>query len=178
MCTYCIIRLCVKYKGLLARIVNYLCYTVAMKEVPTKIRNSKMWKNVYALAEEGYDMASDILLRFPDEKWDTAGKLKTAACDSLFAVSQALGGPAPESAYYDWNYSRKSRFTFQSIYTFAARQKYFMLDPQIVVTIDRLIDEIDEQLAICKKKTKEKDQEDMGPWLERYRIWQKINDKK
>jgi hypothetical protein len=145
-----------------------------MKDVPSKIRNDKLWKDVYILVENIYSKIGDLISDFPDEQWATASKLRNSANDSLFYTSQAVGSASPETSLYDWNNARKNLFSLQSMYTFAAKQKFFELEPEIIVKIDDLLEMIDEKISESKKETEKRNEEELKPWLEKYRIWQKI----
>jgi hypothetical protein len=59
---------------------------------------------------------------------------------------------APESGEYDWNNARKYLFAFQGMYMFVVKQKFIKLDPEVVVELDELLQEIDNQSAACKKR--------------------------
>jgi len=63
------------------------------------------------------------------------------------------------------------------MYTFAAKQKFLELEPEIIVKIDSLLEEIDKKIASSKKETQNKNKEELEPWLEKYRLWQKMNEK-
>jgi hypothetical protein len=149
-----------------------------MKSVPHKIRDDKLWKDVYTLVEGAYAKIDDLIAGFPDEQWTTAAKLRNAASDSLFYVSLATGSAAPETGQYDWSNARKNLFALQAMYTFAAKQKFFELEPEVVVKIDSLLEQIDKKLHESKAQWDKRNQEELEPWLEKYRIWQKISEVK
>lgn len=146
-----------------------------MKAIPKKVRQDQLWQKVYKIVEQIYSNVDDIIAANPAEEWNTASKLRSSAGDSLFYVSQVVGSVAPEMAKYDLNNARKNLFSLQSIYTFAAKQKFFEIDPQVIIDIDQVIDQLDQRLETYKKELDKQNKEDLEPWLEKYRIWQKIN---
>ena len=146
-----------------------------MQDNQAKLRTDPLWKSTYSVVEHVYDKLEAIIEAFPDEKWATATKLRNSANDSMFYVAQALGNATPETAKYDWNNARKYLFAMQSMYIFAGKQQFLAIDPEIVVKIDHIIKEIDTKMTASEQAAKQKDQEDMEPWLEKYRLWQKIN---
>lgn len=149
-----------------------------MKDMPNKQRSDPLWKDVLALAEHIYSAANEIIDNFPDEKWNTANKLRNAANDSLFYVAQATGNTAMEGAEYDWNSARKNLFALQTMYIFAGKQKFLDLDPDIIIKIDKLLAKVDESIAVSKKAADLKDKKALKPWLEKYRLWQEMQDGK
>jgi len=147
-----------------------------MKNNPTKIREDALWQDVYKLVRHIYDKIDELIANFPMEEWVTASKLRNSAIDSLFYTSQAVGSVSPETRLYDWSNARKNLFSLQSMYTFATRQKFLEMEPEIIVKIDTMLEEIDIKLAASKKEAKKKNDEEIEPWLEKYRLWQKMQD--
>ncbi len=145
-----------------------------MKSVSKKIREDELWQSVYGVVQHIYGKIDRLIDSFPNEEWTTASKLRESANDSLFYVSQAVGSAVPESDIYDLNTARKNLFTLQSMYTFAAKQKLIELEPELIVTIDKILIEIDARIATSKKESRQKRDEDLEPWLEKYQLWQKM----
>ncbi|HEV2402763.1 MAG TPA: hypothetical protein VGS08_01040, partial [Candidatus Saccharimonadales bacterium] len=119
----------------------------------------------------------ELIAKFPDERWMTASKIRNAANDTMFYISQAVGSSLTYATEWEWNSARKNLFALQAIYVFADKQKFLELDPSIVKRIDALLKKIDTQIDTAKKATNEKDKEDLEPWLEKHRLWREINDK-
>lgn len=145
-----------------------------MKNIPKKIREDVFWQDVYKLVEYIYSKIDSLIVEFPAEEWATASKLRSSANDSLFYVSQAVGNIAPEVGKYDLSNARKNLFTLQSMYTFAAKQKFLDLEPELIVELDKILAEIDERIDTSDKELKKKNKEELEPWLEKYRLWQKM----
>lgn len=145
--------------------------------MPNKIRNDKLWKDVYGVAELIYGRVDQIIAEHPNEQWATASKLRTSANDSLFYVSQAIGSANQEAVEYEWNSARKNLFSLQAIYIFAAKQNLIELEPDFIVKIDNLLADIDKRIAASKEAVQKKNEDDLKPWLEKYQLWQKIQKK-
>lgn len=145
-----------------------------MKDIPTKLREDKLWREVSEIVQHIYIKINEIVDNFPDEKWATASKLRITANDSLFYASQAIGNVSLETSLYDWTNFRKNIFSLQSMYLFAAKQKFTELDPEVIVKIDKIILKIEAKIAESKKEVQNKNKEELEPWLEKYRIWQKL----
>jgi hypothetical protein len=94
-----------------------------------------------------YGLLDKLIEDFPDEKWATASKLRNAANDSLYYVSQAVGNALPETSAYDWNNVRKHLFSLQTMYIFAGKQQFFTIDPAIIVRLDKLIQQADANIT-------------------------------
>ncbi len=145
-----------------------------MKNIPKKIREDALWRRVYKLVEQIYENIDTIIADYPAEQWSTASKLRSSANDSLFYVSQVIGSSAPEMNTYDLNNARKNLFSMQAIYTFATKQKFIPINPEIIVEIDAILVEIDKRIDECKQAIKQNNADELEPWLEKYRIWQKL----
>ena len=148
-----------------------------MTTAPAKLRNDKLWKAVYKLAQDMYAKSNDMNAEFPEEQWRSAGKLRSSANDALFYVSQAIGQTKQEMSLYDWNSTHKHLFAVQSMYTFAAKQKFIELDPEVVLLLDDLLTQVDQRITAANQAIKDQDAEDLEPWMEKYRIWQKLQNK-
>ena len=145
-----------------------------MKSNPKKIRDDELWQKVYKLVQNIYSKLDDLIANFPHEEWTTASKLRNSANDSLFYISQAVGSIARETNKYDLNNARKNLFALQSMYTFACKQKFLDLEPEIIVEIDNVLTEIDERISDSEKESEKKNKEELEPWLDKYRLWLKM----
>ncbi len=147
---------------------------MTMKNIPKKLREDALWRRVYKLVVRIYENIETINTDYPAEQWATASKLRSSANDSLYYVSQVIGSSAPEMNTYDLNNARKNLFAMQTMYTFATKQKFISIDPEIIVEIDKILVDIDKKIDECKAAIKQNNAEELEPWLEKYRIWQKI----
>ncbi len=145
-----------------------------MKDIPNELRKNSLWKGTYELVVHIYGKVEEIIDNFPDEKWTTATKLRNSANDSLFYVAQSIGNSTIDGADYDWSNARKNLFSLQTMYIFAGKQKFLELDPEIVVKIDKLLNEVDASIAISKKEAENKTRKELKSWLEKYRLWKEM----
>jgi hypothetical protein len=111
------------------------------------LRDNPIWKETYAIVEDIYSRIDKLIEEHPDEKWATASKLRNAASDSLYYVSQSVGNAVLETSGYDWNNARKHLFSLQTMYIFAAKQQLLAMDPELIVKIDNLFKQIDANIA-------------------------------
>jgi len=144
--------------------------------LPNKLRTNPLWKGTYELVEFIYGKIDEIIDNFPDEKWATATKLRNSANDSLFYVAQCVSGSSSDGAEYDWSNARRSLFSLQTMYLFAGKQKFLELDPEVVVKIDELLQKVDEGIKSSKKEAESNAKKELEPWLEKYKLWQKMQD--
>jgi hypothetical protein len=138
-----------------------------------KLTDNTIWKQATSIAEHMYGKL-DEFGHVPDEKWNSERKLRNAANDVMFFVAQAVGSSMPDAAEYDWNNARKNLFALRTVYTFAHKQKFITLEPEIVVKIDALLAGIDGEIANTKREIEKKSKKDMEPWLEKYRLWKEM----
>lgn len=61
------------------------------------------------------------------------------------------------------------------MYVFASKQDMVELDPELVVKIEKVVKEVDSLQEAGEEEVKRKTEEELKPWLEKYRIWQKIS---
>lgn len=145
-----------------------------MKKQIDKLEDSPAWKEALNVAEYMYEKLPDFPI---EEEWNTTRKIRNAANDLIFAVSQAIGGQVSHSAgEYDWGQVRRHLFSLKTMYRFACRQKFIELEPEIMVSLDNLIRHTDSELENASKITKEHYRRDMEPWLEKYRLWKEMQE--
>jgi len=139
------------------------------------MRDNPLLKEASAIAEAMYEVADSIETVQLDEKWRTASKLKNAANDAYFYVAQVVGAGKNQALEFDCISARKNLNTVKSMYIFASKQGMTELDPGLVVRIEKLVAKIDAEQKATQKEIKRKTEEELKPWLEKYRIWQKIS---
>jgi hypothetical protein len=139
------------------------------------MKENSLLKEALVIAQSMYGVASEVETDSLDEKWRTASKLKNAANDAYFYVAQVAGAGKNQALEFDCINARKYLNTLKAMYVFAAKQNMTELDPELVVKIDRLVSEIDAEKASSQKEIKRRIEKELEPWLEKYRIWQKIS---
>ncbi|HSX36018.1 MAG TPA: hypothetical protein VLH84_03745 [Patescibacteria group bacterium] len=139
---------------------------------PLKLENSALWKEVNSLVEHLYGRLSALP---EDEKWNSVYKIRTASTDLVFYVGMALGNGAPMGGEYEWGNARKHAAALKTIYRHVGRLKLMELDPDVMVRLDKIIKQIDEELAVAYKRIDAVNDAELKPWLEKYRIWQEMN---
>jgi len=128
------------------------------------------------IAESMYEVARTIEANYSfDEKYRTASKLKNAANDSYFYVAQVTGAGKNQALEFDCISARKYLNTLKSMYIFASKQGMADLEPEQIVRIDKLVAKIDAEQKASQKEIKRRTEEELKPWLKKYRIWQKIS---
>jgi hypothetical protein len=139
------------------------------------MKKNPLLEEATVIANSTYRVADAIETDSLDEKWRTASKLKNAANDAYFYVAQVTGAGKNQALEFDCINARKHLNTLKAMYIFAAKQSITELDPELVMKIDRLVLEIDSEQVSSQKEIKRKAEEELEPWLEKYRIWQKIS---
>lgn len=142
-----------------------------MKKKTVKLEDNILWQEAFKVAEHVYDKLPELP---SEEEFNTTSKLRGAANDLLFMVSQALGAEKSGAALYDWANVRRHLFSLKTMYRFAARQKFITVEPDIMLSLDKLIDEAELEEAGAIKQLKESHEEEMKPWLEKYRLWKEM----
>lgn len=139
------------------------------------MKKSPLLDDVNSIAEAMYKIANAIETDVLDERWRTASKLKNAANDAYFYVAQVTGAGESQALEFDCINARKYLNTLKAMYIFAAKQNMTELEPELVIKIDRLVAKIDIEQASSQKEIKRKIEEELKPWLEKYRIWQQMS---
>jgi hypothetical protein len=138
------------------------------------LSDNKILKEATDIVEYMYE---NVLLQFSDfadEKWNTERKIRNSANDILFYVAQAVGNNAQDTTEYDWSYARKNLLGLRTMYVFAGKQNFLVVEPSIVVRIDKLIESVDLEIAKAQKEVELKAKKLQEPWLERYRLWKEM----
>jgi hypothetical protein len=60
------------------------------------------------------------------------------------------------------------------MYTFAGKQKFLELEPDVIIRIDDMLAEIDQRITGANTEMQMRNKEELEPWLEKYRIWQEM----
>lgn len=138
------------------------------------MRESKLWNEASTCVEHIHGLLIDLVEHYPDEKWTTAAKLRTAATDGMFFISKAIAGMTPEYNRYDWDQARRHFFAMQSLYLVAGKRKMLELDPEMVIKLDRLLKVITEACEKAKADAELQHDKELELWIKKYDLWQKI----
>jgi site-specific recombinase XerD len=139
------------------------------------MKNNSLINEASTIAQFMYKVADEIETNDSDEKWRSVSKIKNSANDAYFYVAQVVGAGSSQSQEYDCINAKKHLITLKSMYIFASKQDLTTLDPELVVRIDKLVATIDTEQTLSQSELKRKSDEELKPWLEKYRIWQKIS---
>lgn len=139
------------------------------------MKENSLLKDTAAIANTMYAVADVIETNSSDEKWRTVSKLKNAANDAYFYAAQVVGAGENQASEFDCINTRKNLNALRAMYIFATKQHIAELDPELVLKIDKIVSEIDAVQEASKNEIKRKTKEELKPWLEKYRIWQKIS---
>lgn len=136
-----------------------------------KLESSPVWKEANRIAEYMYKITANI----PEEdRWQSPHKMRLAANDMIFNVALGLGNGAPSGQEFDWGYARKYVAGLKTMYRFWCRQGSVAIDPEIMVALDRLTDMIDAELKTAYERAEKLEQENLKPWLKKYKMWQEM----
>lgn len=113
-----------------------------------KLEADDLWRGVVALAEKMYE----LLGNFPEEeKYGIAGKLRSSAFNSTSDIAEAIGCIEPNTRCYYLGMLRKDLLALKNAYRFAARQSVFKMDPEVMLTVDNFLDEVNKRLHQVQK---------------------------
>lgn len=143
---------------------------------PHKLEDDPLWREANELAEYFYGK----LAEFPEEeKWHTASKLHNAAADFVFWMGLSLSNVSATGQEHDWAHARKYTGALKTMYRFAGRQHFIDLDPQIMVRLNKLLEQIDDRIEQGKAKSEAfqatESEKDLRPWLKKYQIWKEMS---
>jgi len=118
-----------------------------MRSLPKliKLEDEPLWVEVNSLVEYVYSKLSELP---EEEKWDTTSRLRGAANTLLFAMAEALGDATSAAAEFNWGVIRRHASALKTMYRFAGRQKFFEIEPEIMVRLDELLQQIDKQITL------------------------------
>ncbi len=142
------------------------------KKIDT-LENNTLWQQANEIAEYMYSIVDKLPA---EENWNTKSKLRIASGDLIFDLAQALGGAAnPAAAKYAWVSARKQLFALKTMYRFSYKQHYVDMDPDVMVKIEKLVDETDEQIERCGKQAEKETEAQVKSWLKKYEVWKEMN---
>ncbi len=137
-----------------------------------RLEDEPMWVEACALAEYIYS----ILHLLPEEeKWNTTLKLRNSANDLMFYVSQGLSNTSPAAVEYDWAGVRKHASGLKTMYRFAGKQDFIDLDPEIMVRLNKLLEDVDSKVLAAIKQTKDANIAEVEHWRQKYKLWKGID---
>lgn len=118
---------------------------------PEKLEDNKLWQGASRISE-----AVDAMLgSFPEEeRWGVESKLRQRSLEVTQGISEAAGAIDPSEVRYCLSGARRDLFGLKNALRIAYRRGYVKLDPQIMVDIDKLTDEIDKEVAVFPEKIK------------------------
>ncbi len=88
----------------------------------------------------------------------------------MFYVAMALGNAGPSNIEYDWGQTRKYIYALITLYRFAGRLKFIDLDPDIMVRLKKLNDQIDAQVNHAYKQTDTFNRKELERWRKKYQM--------
>ncbi|HSX31040.1 MAG TPA: hypothetical protein VLE99_03935 [Candidatus Saccharimonadales bacterium] len=137
------------------------------------VEESVIWREACDLAEYMYGIVHE--LREHGEEFRTESKIKYSANDLMFYVAQALGNAIPSGAQFEWGNARRNLSSLKTMYRFAGRQKFLVIDPAIMVRLDKLNKLIEAEIQKAAAKTKAANEAQLSVWREEYSLWRKMN---
>lgn len=137
-----------------------------------KLEDEPMWIEACNLAEHIYGL---LHLLPEEEKWNTTLKLRNSSNDLMYYVSQALSNTSPAAVEYDWAGVRKHASALKTMYRFAGKQKFIDLDPEIMVRLNKFLEQVDQKVMDAVDQTREANLAEVAHWRKKYEIWKGIN---
>jgi hypothetical protein len=106
-----------------------------------------------------------------EEKWDTQAKLRTAANETLYYLSLAIGNLEPTTTEYEWGSAHKHAYTLLTMYRFAGKQSFLELDPDILLRLSKIIDAVKRGTENAMQASAKKDAKEMENLRNKYALW-------
>lgn len=138
-----------------------------------KLEDNRLWREANELAEFMY---SKLVLLPADEKYETIRKLRSSSNDLIFYIGQAASNKIPVGAEFEWGHASRSLGALKTMYRFACRQGFLELDPQIMVRIDKLVENVQLEVSKSAEMAKQNEEHQLDVWREQYRLWRAMND--
>ncbi len=91
-------------------------------------------------------------------------------------MAQVAGAGTGQALEFDCITARKHLNTLQAMYAFAAQQKMIKLEPKLVARIEKLVSKIDAEQQFSQTELKRKTEEELKPWLNKYRLWKEMSE--
>lgn len=130
-----------------------------------------LWREASDIAEYIYGKLHEL----PDEEqWQTGARLRSEANGLMYFTACAVGSTAAASQESDWGYVRRAATALRVVYRFACRQKFFILDPEIMVRLDALLKQADAAIAESRRRIEKENRKDFEYWQKKYELARKV----
>ncbi|HEY4963857.1 MAG TPA: hypothetical protein VIH90_04140 [Candidatus Saccharimonadales bacterium] len=148
-----------------------------MADKSSDLTKNKLWTSAFSIAEDVYNKIDNEFGDLQDEKFNTNRRLRTAANDVLFYISQAISSSMPETAEFDWNFAKKNLFSIKTLHIFGVKRGFLKADPYLIKRIDQLTNSVDKNIESSTAERQKREAKDLEPWLEKYRLWKLMEGK-
>jgi four helix bundle protein len=108
------------------------------------LETNKLWKEASLLAEDSYSLLEELP---EDEQYGMRIKFRSRAFDVTTHIAEALGSIDPRDKKYSYGLARQNLFGLKNAYLISHKTGRLQLEPDIIVRIDSLTDEIDKEIA-------------------------------
>lgn len=123
-----------------------------------KLEDSKLWHEAVSVMERAYTLSQE----FPEEsQYTLTYKLRGRSFDLTQAVAEAEGANGPRDIEWFYSQARTALFAMKNAYHVARKTEVFKVDPKEVVRINKLLEQVDEQIAAAHADVLVLEQEEM-----------------
>lgn len=136
------------------------------------LEKSPLWKDVNEIADHVYAKLAELP---EEEKFYTGANIRSSVSYMLQYTAQALGSGTPTGAQYELGNARKHVSSLKTLYRFAAKQKFFELDPAIMVKLNAAIKAIDDELHEAQAQTERANDQELEQWRKKHKLWKEMS---
>ncbi|HET7060168.1 MAG TPA: four helix bundle protein [Candidatus Saccharimonadales bacterium] len=105
---------------------------------------------LYKMVIQVVDYADRVTADLPEEeKWGIGSKLRSRAFDATSDIAEAYGSIDPRDVKWSFGMSRRDLFSLKNSLKIAHQRDYVKVDPSVMVTIDKIIEEIDKEVELA-----------------------------
>jgi hypothetical protein len=114
----------------------------------TKLEDIELYKIVVEVA----DYADSILVELPEEeRWRLTAKLNGRSVDVTTDVAEAFGSIDPRDRKWLLGMARRDLFGLKNSLKVCDSRNYVEIDPEMMVTINKAIEETDHAISLAEK---------------------------
>lgn len=123
-----------------------------------KLEDSKLWQEAVSVMERAYKLSEE----FPEEsQYTLTYKLRGRSFDLTQAIAEAEGANGPRDIEWFYSQARTALFAMKNAYHVARKTDVYKVDAEEVVRLNKLLEQIDKQIAAAHDDVLELEQEEM-----------------
>jgi hypothetical protein len=109
-----------------------------------------------------------------DERWRLSRELKDVSVFVVTETAMAVGNDGLAGTEFLWGNVRKQISRLRAVYRFAGKQGFLQIDPEVMVRIDKFIQQVSDQVQEAYDRTEAASEKELNVWAKKHKLWKEI----